>query len=167
MLALALMTSVGAKAQFEQGTMHANASLSGLDINYTSAKHLTLGVQGLVGYSLLDNLMATASCDFRTSDGYRDYLGFGVGGRYYILQNGIYLGAGCKYAHVGTQFYEEDDKIYSRKKYDDFLPYLEVGYAFFISRTVTIEPAIYYEHSLKDNSEYSKIGFRLGFGIYL
>ena len=47
------------------------------------------------------------------------------------------------------------------------MPGVEVGYAFFISRTVTIEPSVYYQQSFKDHSEYSKIGLRVGFGIYL
>ena len=51
--------------------------------------------------------------------------------------------------------------------YNDVMPGVEVGYAFFISRTVTIEPVLYYQQSFNDHSDYSKLGFRLGFGIYL
>ena len=47
------------------------------------------------------------------------------------------------------------------------MPGVEVGYAFFISRTVTIEPAIYYDQSFKDHSKYSTVGLKVGFGIYL
>ena len=47
------------------------------------------------------------------------------------------------------------------------MPGIEVGYAFFVSKTVTIEPAIYYDQSFKNHSDYSKIGLRVGFGIYL
>ena len=42
----------------------------------------------------------------------------------------------------------------------------EVGYAFFINRSVTIEPTLYYDHSFKD-SNYSTVGLKLGLGIYL
>ncbi len=42
-----------------------------------------------------------------------------------------------------------------------------MGYAFFISKTVTIEPALYYDQSLKDHSQYSTIGLKVGIGIYL
>ena len=41
----------------------------------------------------------------------------------------------------------------------------EIGYAFFINRSVTIEPALYYDHSFKD-ANYSTVGFKLGLGIY-
>ena len=41
----------------------------------------------------------------------------------------------------------------------------EVGYAFFLSRTVTVEPAMYYNQSLTDQ-DYSKFGVKIGFGFY-
>ena len=47
------------------------------------------------------------------------------------------------------------------------MPGVEVGYAFFINRTVTIEPAIYYDQSFKKHSDYSTVGFRIGIGINL
>lgn len=47
------------------------------------------------------------------------------------------------------------------------MPGVEVGYAFFLSRTVTVEPAIYYDQSFKKHSDFSTIGLRLGVGIYL
>ena len=50
---------------------------------------------------------------------------------------------------------------------DNLMPGLEMGYAFFINRSVTIEPAIYYDQSFKNHSDYSKIGFKVGVGIYL
>ena len=39
---------------------------------------------------------------------------------------------------------------------------LEAGYAFFLSRTVTIEPAAYWNV----NSDRSKFGIKVGFGLY-
>ena len=47
------------------------------------------------------------------------------------------------------------------------MPGLEVGYAFFVSKTVTIEPAVYYDQSFKDHSNFSTIGLKVGVGIYL
>ena len=41
----------------------------------------------------------------------------------------------------------------------------EAGYAFFLTRTVTIEPAVYYDLSFKD-SDLSKFGLKVGFGFY-
>ena len=77
----------------------------------------------------------------------------GIGARYYIIQNGVYLGAGCNYVH--------------HSGYDDFMPTVQVGYAFFLSQTVTVEPEIYYNQSFKNHKDYSTIGLRIGFGIYL
>ena len=47
------------------------------------------------------------------------------------------------------------------------MPSVQVGYAFFLSKTVTVEPEVYYEQSFKNHSDYSKIGFRVGVGVYL
>ena len=48
----------------------------------------------------------------------------------------------------------------------DFQPNISLGYAFFLNRTVTVEPELYFNLSTKDidNSSY---GFRIGFGVYL
>ena len=86
--------------------------------------------------------------------GSHDSFAVGLGGRYYIEQNGVFLGANCKFVHAG-------------KSYNDIMPGVEVGYAFFLSRTVTVEPAIYYDQSFKSHRDYSTIGLRLGVGIYL
>ena len=40
-----------------------------------------------------------------------------------------------------------------------------MGYAFFLSRHITIEPEIYYELSTKC-SDYSGVGLKLGFALY-
>ena len=76
----------------------------------------------------------------------------GAGLRYYIEQNGLYLGAGGNYVH--------------EKNYDDFMPTVQIGYAFFLNRTVTLEPELYYNQSLKDHNQFSGFGFRIGLGIY-
>lgn len=47
----------------------------------------------------------------------------------------------------------------------DFALGAEAGYAFFLTRTVTIEPAVYYDLSFKD-SDWSKFGLKVGFGFY-
>jgi len=141
---------------FEQGKIYVGASLSGLDLNYSGIGKLNLGVQGRVGYFAWDNIMLLADANYQHSgnDNVSDYMSIGGGGRYYINQNGIFLGANVKLVHA---FHN----------YNDIMPGVEVGYAFFISRTVTIEPSIYYQQSFKNHSDYSQIGLRIGFGIYL
>ena len=52
-------------------------------------------------------------------------------------------------------------------EFDDLLPSVQVGYSFFINRTVTIEPELYYEQSFKNHKDYSQVGLRIGIGIYL
>ena len=46
------------------------------------------------------------------------------------------------------------------------MPGIELGYAFFINDKVTIEPAVYYDQSLKEHSTYSTVGLKVGIGLY-
>ena len=47
------------------------------------------------------------------------------------------------------------------------MPGIELGYAFFLGKSVTIEPSVYYDQSIKNHSDYSKVGLKIGVGIYL
>ena len=154
-LVVALMPLV-ASAQFEQGKFYSGASLTGLNLSYSGAEKLSIGLQGQFGYFVADDvqLYATAGWQHAGDNMKNDMVELGGGGRYYLIQNGIFLGANCKYVHGAGG-------------YNDVMPGVEVGYAYFISRTVTIEPVLYYQQSFNDHSDYSKLGFRLGFGIYL
>lgn len=145
-----------ANAQFEKGKTYIGASLSGLNLSYNGSDHTTLGVQAQAGYLVDDNLMLTAQAKYNHTgtSGVADYFSAGVGGRYYIIQNGLYLGINCKFVHA----YDS---------YNDLMPGVEVGYAYFLNKSVTIEPAIYYDQSFKNHSDYSTIGFKIGIGIYL
>lgn len=156
LLLAALLISVTASAQFEKDKTYVGASLTGLNLNYSGVGDLSLGVQAKAGYMVDDNLLLFGEVAYNhegKSDA-GDLLSAGVGGRYYIEQNGIFLGANCKFIH-------------GFHNYNDVMPGVEVGYAYFISRTVTIEPSIYYQQSFKNHSDYSTIGFKIGFGVYL
>lgn len=156
MLFVALTMTLSGLAQFEQGKKYVGASLTGLDLSYSGVEDLNLGIEAKAGYLFADNLMLTAQAAYQHNgnDDVADYISVGVGGRYYIIQNGLYLGVNAKLLHANHN-------------YNDIMPGIEVGYAFFVSKTVTIEPAIYYDQSFKNHSDYSKIGLRVGFGIYL
>lgn len=153
---VALFTVVAAHAQFEKSKVYCGASLSGLNLSYNGAEDLNLGLDAKLGYMLEDNLMLLGQIGYNHNgrDGVDDYFSVGAQGRYYIAQNGLYLGVGAKFVHA-----------YSN--YNDVMPGLEVGYSFFLNRTVTIEPAVYYDQSFKNHSDYSTIGLRVGVGIYL
>ena len=154
-VALGLMVSVGAHAQFESGKQYCGASLTGLNLSYNGSEELSLGIQAKAGYFFEDDMMLLAQAEYKHSglEGVRDYWALGAQGRYYIEQNGIYLGAGMKLIHTGS--------------YNDVMPGVEVGYAFFVSKQVTIEPAVYYDQSFKNHSDYSTVGVKVGIGIYL
>ena len=149
---VALMVSVAANAQFEKGKMYVGASMSGLNLSYSGSEKTHFGLQAKGGYLVADNLMATGFVGYDKTGDLPYALTLGVGGRYYIVQNGIFLGAGvnCKFS---------DD-------FNDLMPTVQLGYAFFLNHSVTVEPEIYYEQSFKNHKDYSKIGFRVGLGFY-
>ena len=154
-VSLGLMVSVGSHAQFESGKQYCGASLTGLNLSYNGSEELSLGIQAKAGYFFEDDMMLLAQAEYKHSglEGVKDYWALGAQGRYYIEQTGIYRGAGMKLIHTGS--------------YNDVMPGVEVGYAFFVSKQVTIEPAVYYDQSFKNHSDYSTVGVKVGIGIYL
>lgn len=164
LVAIGLMSLLSANAQghkflnesttpFTQGKVFVGASLSSTDLSYSGLSKGHLGIQGKVGYFFADNLLGTAQLGYEKYTDIPYSLSLGAGGRYYIEQNGLFLGASLLYKHSSG--------------YDDFMPNVQLGYSFFINRTVTIEPEIYYEQSFKCHKDYSTIGLRVGIGIYL
>jgi len=156
-LMFAIMMALTANAQFEQGKKYISASFSGLELGYNGSSDFNVGLQMKGGYFVMDNLLALGTIGYNHiggDDDTPDRFSIGAHGRYYIIQNGIYLDAGVTYKH-------------GNHNYNDLMPAVEIGYAFFINRTVTVEPAIFYEQSIKDHSKYSNVGFRLGLGVYL
>lgn len=155
-MAVALLATTAASAQFEEGKTYIGGSLTGLNASYSGSDKFCLGIQAQGGYFVADDIMlyGQVGYDHNGNKEIKDRYSVGVGGRYYIEQNGVFLGANCKFLHASGG-------------YDDIMPGVEVGYAFFLSRTVTVEPAIYYDQSFKKHSDFSTIGLRLGVGIYL
>lgn len=156
MMAVALLTVLSANAQFEQGKVFVGASLSNIDLSYNGLKKFNIGVNAEGGYFIGDDFLVKGIVGYNhsTAKYTADDFTLGVGARYYVEQNGIYLGVNAKYVHNNHSF-------------DDFRPGIEIGYAYFLSRTVTLEPAVYYDQSFKNHSDYSTFGVKVGLGIYL
>lgn len=153
-MTIALLSTVGAMAQFEEGKAYIGASLSGLNLSYNGSDKAKFGLQAEGGYMFADDWMVKGHLAYNKQENVPSTLSLGAGARYYIVQNGLYLGADVDYVHA-------------RSNYDDVMPSLHLGYAFFLNGSVTIEPEIYYNQSLKNHSDYSTIGFRIGLGVYL
>lgn len=149
----ALLACVSANAQFEKGKMYLGASLSNIGLSYSGSEKAKFGVEAKAGYMVDDNIMLLGDVEYNKQHKMPFSIGVGVGGRYYIVQNGLYLGASVNYKHC-------DD-------FSDLQPSVQLGYAYFLSRTVTIEPELYYTQSFKNHSDFSTIGLRIGVGVYL
>ncbi len=149
---LLFVAAVSANAQFEKGTKYANVSLSGLSLSYSGSEKFRGGLDAEAGYIFTDNLMLRANVGYDHTR-YIDDVRVGAGIRYYIDQNGIFLGAGAEYSHF-------------TKNNNDLMIPVEVGYAFFLNKNLTLEPAVYYKMSLHDFANNSTLGLRIGFGFY-
>lgn len=154
LLVCLLVATIAAQAQFEKGKWYVNTSITGLELSHnTDTDKTSFGLEAKGGAFLLDNvaLLINAGASWNVGGMDMDLYTMGVGGRYY-LKNGVYLGG-----DVNVDRFEIGD-------YDDtkFSFGLEAGYAFFLSRTVTIEPAAYWNI----NSDRSKFGLKVGFGFY-
>jgi hypothetical protein len=165
-VSLALMTAtIGAFAQqksivvdddnrepFETGKCYINVSATNLGLSYSKQEKLRFGVEGTAGYFFADALMATASIGYEHTHVSDDFSA-SLGGRYYIVQNGLYLGLNVKYSHTD----KSNNNLYLTP---------QLGYAFFLNRHVTVEPSVYYDMSFNDYANGSKVGLKIGFGYY-
>lgn len=157
-LLIGLMATMAANAQFSydtppfgKGKIYVGASMSGFDIgSFHKNFHIDLSAKG--GYMVADNILALGELSYNYIEDGDGVISLGVGGRYYIEQNGIFLGAGLRLVDMTNDL--------------DVQPNVSVGYAYFLNRTVTIEPELYFNLSTKDFDR-SSYGLRIGIGIYL
>ena len=156
-LALCLLAvSFTAQAQFEKGTTIINPSLSGLDFSYSKNDKAKFGVGAQVGTFFAEGiaLMVNAGADWsKPVDEYT----LGTGVRFYFNKTGIYLGGGLDWNRFRWS---------GGKHQTDWGLGIEAGYAYFLARTVTIEPAVYYKWRFNDG-DMSRFGVKIGFGFYL
>ena len=156
-LALCLLAvSFTAQAQFEKGTTIINPSLSGLDFSYSKNDKAKFGVGAQVGTFFAEGiaLMVNAGADWsKPVDEYT----LGTGVRFYFNKTGIYLGGGFDWNRFRWS---------GGKHQTDWGLGIEAGYAYFLSRTVTIEPAVYYKWRFNDG-DMSRFGVKIGFGFFL
>lgn len=150
-----LVVTLTAQAQFEKGKWLLNPSLTGLNLSHdTDTDKTSFGIEAKGGAFLLDNvaLLINAGASWNSGGSDIDVYTLGVGGRYYISSVGIYMGANVNVDR--WDWAAADDTKFSFG--------LEAGYAFFLTKTVTIEPAVYWNI----NDDRSKFGLKVGFGFY-
>jgi hypothetical protein len=152
------VVSMSSYAQFEKGTKYVGASLTGLNISYSSGEKFGLGLQGVGGYFFADSWMLMGQLEYVHQwmpAPARDVnaVAIGAGARYYFQSNGIFLGAGLQYKHaaISTDYVQ--------------IP-VEVGYCYYLNQHVSIEPAIYFEPCLNKFSDGTRVGLKVGFGFY-
>jgi hypothetical protein len=147
LIALLVGTLTTAHAQFEKGKWVVNPAITGFGFSYnTDADRAHFGIDASGGAFLIDNVALLARLGAAVNGANGDGFTLGVGGRYYFDKVGVYLGANANYFNYHS---------------DGFTLGLEAGYAFFLTRTVTIEPAVYC--NFIDQNDF---GLKIGFGFY-
>ncbi len=152
MMLTMFMVTVAANAQFEEGTKYIGASLTNVGLSYNGADKLNLGIQAKVGYFVQDGWQINALAGFEHHNPSFNALTVGAGLRYYIVDNGFFVGAGAKCVFANAR--------------NDIMPGIELGYAFYISESLAIEPAVYYDQSFHSHSDYSTVGIKIGLGYF-
>lgn len=157
-LALVLMfATIGissAFAQFEKGKKYLGASVSGFDMSYSETTKFHFGLDVLGGYMVAKDWMVMGELGFNYHNSDAHAFSVGARGRYYIEQNGIFLGFGAKYQHEW-------------KSYNDCFLTPEVGYCLFLNKNVMLEPSIYFNMSMSDFGNKSRFGLKVGLGFFL
>ena len=100
LLLLFAVVSMSSFAQFEKGTKYVGASLTGLNLSYSSGEKFGLGLQATGGYFFADSWMAIGKLEYNhqwQSAPLNDInaVSVGAGARYYFQSNGIYLVPVC------------------------------------------------------------------------
>ncbi|MGL4518357.1 MAG: hypothetical protein ACRCUJ_01285 [Phocaeicola sp.] len=155
-LAMLFVMVLSAQAQFEKDTWYVNTSLTGLDLTHSKGEGTRFGFQVGGGGFLADNLALLVNFKGQyVKHGWNETM-LGTQLRYYFSQCGVYGGLGMSYKHLS----------YNDAKENLICLTPEVGYAFFLGKNLTLEPAVYYDLSLNDFKDYSKFGIKIGFGYY-
>lgn len=150
-----LTVSVAAKAQFEKGTWIINPSFTGLGFSHSDNEKVKIGINMDTGCFLGDGfaLMVRGGGDWSKAV---DKYTIGTGMRIYFNKTGIYIGGGAdltRYRYKGGTH----DTAWKLS--------MDAGYAFFIAKNVTIQPAFYYNWCFNDN-DFSEYGVKVGFALY-
>lgn len=152
MLTMLTMTLV-ANAQFEAGKGYVNGTLSGMNLSFSGTEQGKFDFSAMGGYFVEDSWLVNARAGvFHPGKGGKATFNVGAGVRYYVLDNGLFLGAG--------------GKVVLSSGYNDIMPGIEVGYCFFLNDKLTIEPSVYYDQSFKNHSDYSTVGLQVSMGVY-
>ncbi|MBO6189563.1 MAG: outer membrane beta-barrel protein [Alloprevotella sp.] len=150
---LVALIATAANAQFEKGTKYVGASFSNFGLSYSKKSKFSIGVNAEAGYCFADSWMLRANVGYTYQKNAANDFTAGAGVRYYILQNGLFLGAGVEYKH-------------QRPNFNDLLIPVEIGYTFYLNHYLAIEPSVYFKMSTNDFGDGSTVGLRLGLGYY-
>lgn len=158
-LVLALVSVTSAFAQFEKGKKYIGFNLSGLDLSYNSTKNFSLGLGVNGGYMIKQDWMLMGDIGLNVS--FKDVQEFHLGAkcRYTVEQIGLFVQAGVQYVF---------DRQYKTDGWsgNDFQLTPTIGYTWFLTKNLTLEPSVYYNMSFASFSKRSTVGLAVGLGYW-
>lgn len=155
-IALLLATfTLGASAQFEKGTKYINASLSGFGLSYSKVPGFCMNIEAGGGYFIANDWMLKGLIGW-DHKGDENEFNLGLGGRYYMKNNGFFFGGGLKYGLISPGVGTVHNAYITP----------EVGYCFYLNDHVSIEPSFYVDMCLNHFKDYTKVGLKISFGYY-
>lgn len=176
-LLLAIAGTLTANAQFEKGTFYGDISLTGFGIGY-SHNDFAIGIGTGLGYYVRDGWMLGGRAGYSHCGSDRGYIQ-GLF-RYSFKSNGLNLGCGLQYEHAGqytcNQVISVTDPTDPSRTIEQTVPVAcggdyfqicpQVGYTFYVSHYLAIEPAIYADICLNDIKYGTNFGLKIGIGLY-
>lgn len=171
LLAGCLLAAAASAQVLPAGTKFINPSLTNLSFNAITVSNdgdkesfSRFGLQAMGGYAIMDDLAVVAGLGFQSgkyeSSGV-SMLNLFAGARYYLpVAPGFYAGANLALAtatvksDLGSSFDDEDIDIdFDSIKANSLGVELNVGYSYFLSSKVAIEPALSYTLGLSTKVE--------------
>ena len=156
-------------AQTEKGYWMINPHLSTFGISGTDTDHkkpnrfnFGLGFKG--GTFIYDDLLvsfgAGYNLDMQKKQWKENSLQLNGAVKYYFFSH-LFLGAEIGYEHNWTNYIGSTQKT---QKSNYYYVGADLGYAIFITRNISVDPALYWKYSFIDRL--NQYGFRLGFSLY-
>ena len=165
-------------ATVKQGTILVNSTLTNLSYNSAKAgpegnttSYSTLGLQLSGGYAYMDDLVLVASAGYQNinfDDSSAGVLNIVAGARYYVIPN-LFAGAGLS---IGTlSLSNKDDEEDNSTSGHSYGINLNVGYSFFLTQNIAIEPSFVYNYGFANKYEdhdydISGLTLNIGFSLY-
>lgn len=166
-------------ATVKQGSILVNSTLTNLSYNSSKVgpegnteSYSTIGLQLSGGYAYMDDLVIVASAGYQNisfADSDAGIFNIVAGARYYVIPN-VFAGAGLSMATISVSS-KDDEEGTSNTKGHSYGVNLSVGYSYFLTPNIALEPSFSYTYGFaneyeKHDYDMSGLSLNIGFSLY-